>query len=399
MPSAEAFLRDVIDHPDDDGPRLVYADWLDEHDDPRGEFIRIQCQRTRLDEDDPRQEKLKAREFELSGEHEEGWDPEVRALAERVQYRRGFVECVEFDKASDFLKVARQLFELAPVGLVYIEAPFFGFSRWQRCPQLARLTGLKLGRFANRKWDASSLARAVAPPALSGLTELDVNNNYYLGEDWGLLLAAASHLNRLTTLLLSGNGLGAQGVRALAKARHLAGLRELDLRGNEIGPIGAGALARSPIFANLTKLLLGFDREFDDTNDLGDRGVRALVGSPHLTKLRVLDLSDNEIGDEGVLALAAWPGLAGVADLDLCGNAITDRGLRALASSQHAAGLRKLAVTANPVSDPGLRAVVDSKRLARMTKFNFEDLDDVLKDSTVSALERRFPGGYNVDLE
>src|SRR5262249_5730792 len=43
-----AFLKDVIDRPDDDAPRLAYADWLMERDDParraRGEFIRLQCE-------------------------------------------------------------------------------------------------------------------------------------------------------------------------------------------------------------------------------------------------------------------------------------------------------------------------------------------------------------------
>lgn len=30
------FLRAIIDDPDDDGPRLIYADWLEERGDPRG---------------------------------------------------------------------------------------------------------------------------------------------------------------------------------------------------------------------------------------------------------------------------------------------------------------------------------------------------------------------------
>src|SRR4051794_27217534 len=39
----EAFLGDIIEHPDDDAPRLVYADWLDENGNPeRAEFIRAQ---------------------------------------------------------------------------------------------------------------------------------------------------------------------------------------------------------------------------------------------------------------------------------------------------------------------------------------------------------------------
>jgi uncharacterized protein (TIGR02996 family) len=37
----QPFLRRIIENPDDDAPRLVYADWLDEHDDPdRARLIR-----------------------------------------------------------------------------------------------------------------------------------------------------------------------------------------------------------------------------------------------------------------------------------------------------------------------------------------------------------------------
>lgn len=40
-----AFLRSIIDKPDDDVRRLAYADWLDEHDEPaRAELIRVQCE-------------------------------------------------------------------------------------------------------------------------------------------------------------------------------------------------------------------------------------------------------------------------------------------------------------------------------------------------------------------
>jgi len=40
-----ALLRAVRDTPDDDAPRLVYADWLSERGDPRGELIVLQCAR------------------------------------------------------------------------------------------------------------------------------------------------------------------------------------------------------------------------------------------------------------------------------------------------------------------------------------------------------------------
>jgi uncharacterized protein (TIGR02996 family) len=43
----QAFLADICANPDDDTPRLVFADWLTERDGPgdseRAEFIRVQC--------------------------------------------------------------------------------------------------------------------------------------------------------------------------------------------------------------------------------------------------------------------------------------------------------------------------------------------------------------------
>ena len=38
------FLQAILADPDDDTPRLIYADWLEEQGDPRGEFIRVQCE-------------------------------------------------------------------------------------------------------------------------------------------------------------------------------------------------------------------------------------------------------------------------------------------------------------------------------------------------------------------
>src|SRR3954468_19371757 len=41
MGEEEAFLKAIQDAPGDDALRLVYADWLEEGGDPRGEFIRV----------------------------------------------------------------------------------------------------------------------------------------------------------------------------------------------------------------------------------------------------------------------------------------------------------------------------------------------------------------------
>jgi uncharacterized protein (TIGR02996 family) len=43
-----AFLHKLRENPDDDTTRLVYADWLDERDDPRAELIRLRQQHAQL---------------------------------------------------------------------------------------------------------------------------------------------------------------------------------------------------------------------------------------------------------------------------------------------------------------------------------------------------------------
>lgn len=42
MSDEEAFIRAIVSAPGDDAPRLIYADWLDERGDPRGEYVRAE---------------------------------------------------------------------------------------------------------------------------------------------------------------------------------------------------------------------------------------------------------------------------------------------------------------------------------------------------------------------
>ena len=56
-----AFLRTILASPEDDAPRLVYADWLDENGDPdRAEFIRLQIRLGRTDPHHPEWPRLNA---------------------------------------------------------------------------------------------------------------------------------------------------------------------------------------------------------------------------------------------------------------------------------------------------------------------------------------------------
>src|SRR3954453_18261421 len=88
--SHPAFLRGIGGEPDDDTPRLVYADWLDEHGEAdRAEFIRVQCELARWVPDLGRRGSLKARASELLAAHRQEWLGGLTAFCRAWSFERG----------------------------------------------------------------------------------------------------------------------------------------------------------------------------------------------------------------------------------------------------------------------------------------------------------------------
>lgn len=79
--------------PDDDGPRLVWADELLARGDPRGELIAVQC-RLETTTGEAR-EGLLRRQAELVQAHGERWVGRLPSLVTKWSWRRGFVDHVE----------------------------------------------------------------------------------------------------------------------------------------------------------------------------------------------------------------------------------------------------------------------------------------------------------------
>lgn len=95
MTTEDALLAAVIADPDADTPRLVYADWLDDHGGDAGrdraEFIRVQVELARYPGRHPDRVRLYDRQDALLGRHGKAW---ARAVARpghgSVAFRRGF---------------------------------------------------------------------------------------------------------------------------------------------------------------------------------------------------------------------------------------------------------------------------------------------------------------------
>lgn len=96
----KGFIQDIQAHPADDDPRLIYADWLEERDDPLGTFIRAQCELAALDpiRDRSRHDQLHAITTSLEQAHRSEWLGPLASLPSYrffPTFRRGFVERAE----------------------------------------------------------------------------------------------------------------------------------------------------------------------------------------------------------------------------------------------------------------------------------------------------------------
>src|SRR5260370_1312001 len=114
MSQADAFLDAIREAPDDDTPRLVYADWLDDHGDAdRAAFIRAQVRLARLPPGDPDRLDLADEADELLRRHPE-WSGRLPELASAWRFRRGFVESITLGGGT-FLSYASSLVAAFPL--------------------------------------------------------------------------------------------------------------------------------------------------------------------------------------------------------------------------------------------------------------------------------------------
>ncbi len=270
----EALLRAVCERPEDDTPRLRYAEFLEATGDPddvlRAEFIRVQCELSRSDLSDERWSQLQERKDALEANCER-WVDELPKLDgvrwNPIYYPRGFLWDIWCDDAEAFRRSAPTIFASAPIqSASFIRLRSLGPVL--EVPELSRIRRLILERFALGAADAQALA-------------------------------ASPHVRNLTALHLSGNRLGDVGAKALAASPHLLRLDNLDLGHNRIADEGAMALAASPVVSTLSHLGLG-------GNLLTNAGAMALASSPHLGQLTGLTLWEcRKIGVKGKEALKA----------------------------------------------------------------------------------------------
>jgi uncharacterized protein (TIGR02996 family) len=274
MTQNEAFLQAIREAPADDAPRLIYADWLEEHGQAdRAEFIRIQCRLARMSETASEHSLLTARAESLLRTHWEEWVWPLRKIVGPWCYRYGETWMEEKDHPA-----ALQQFKRGFVTGVSLETD--SFVRQSRAvrfliPQLERL----------HLWGVGGRGRELADtPELQGVATLAFTDYYEapMTASDAAALAASPYLKGLSHLQLGWNSLGDAGVESLVQASWLASATVLNLSENGLSDRAARALAESPQLVNLRVLLLR-------RNAFSQAGIAALTNSPNLRSLTRLE--------------------------------------------------------------------------------------------------------------
>jgi uncharacterized protein (TIGR02996 family) len=114
-------LQAIIEKPDDDALRLVFADWLRDHGDlERAEFIGVQIELAKLPKVGNRRPELEQRETELLARNESAWVKPIRHLVVSWTFQRGFIAEVSLT-VDMYREHTFELLNLAPIRRLWVD--------------------------------------------------------------------------------------------------------------------------------------------------------------------------------------------------------------------------------------------------------------------------------------
>jgi uncharacterized protein (TIGR02996 family) len=427
MSSEASLLAEIRALPDDDVPRLVYADWLEDNGDTdRAEFLLLQVRLVRAPEHSPERFELEERSEDLLARHQRAWLAHLPKWARELglTFRRGMPEEASLTAAA-WIRHGAGLARLVPLRRLEV-------TTWERLDEVARLVaatgltelecrlhGLDSQRaaafFGNLRTDR--LRRLVlrgGAPAPTGLTEallawpgLERLTGLGLRGFLGLALRplfASRRLGALEWLDLWSARVESTAWEALAGNERLVGLRRLvpgqvpreeaailcrafaracwerleELALPTIAPMDLRALLATRWAAGLRSLGLSLPADslprarLEHLSNLRLSGrssrlewLAKLAGSDLVGGLTSLSL-EQEIGDEGAAILAGAARLARLYRLSLVDPGIGAAGAAALVDSPHLAGLRELEMWRAPLGPAAGAALAERPGLSRL---------------------------------
>lgn len=386
-----ALLHAICESPEDDLPRLAYADWLEEQGEKytlRAELVRVQIELARAGAEDlPHHPELRRREAELLADHRAEWAreelPPGIALAEGLPgrgFRRGFA-AEPWCPLNALLARGEELARLPVETLRLVEFTQARTPELAACPALAHFRRLNLASNPYPLGD-TGIAALLESPHLAELDELTLPGlpRDTPGVVWAHRLAGCERLRRLTSLGASSCRLGTSGLRQVLNSPHLRQLTKLAVGANRLDDTAAHLLSQHEPAWEWKALHVG-------NNRFSQAGVRAILENPYLHNLETLGLNNLDAGvveairqaglppslrrlsllrsrldSVSASALAGNEDLAGLEELTLSDNELTGAAA-ALAGSPHLASLRCLALYQARLDGPAVEALASSAYL------------------------------------
>ncbi|MSU78780.1 MAG: TIGR02996 domain-containing protein [Gemmataceae bacterium] len=210
------FLQTILTRPDDDEPRLRYADWLLQIGNPLGEFIRLQCASHH------REPEASTRARALLSQHHVQWSQTIGEIVDWCAFHRGFIEEIAITDMN-LIKFAGRLLQHAPIRDIHMSN------------NGARLDVLPALPFLQHTLFLDISAQRLGDEGLEGLADAP-------------LLAHVHGLN------LGSSCITDQGLEALYDSTNTRNLRELYLNDNPITDDGIRQFVMSPLADQLERL-------------------------------------------------------------------------------------------------------------------------------------------------
>lgn len=336
MTEGDALYQSILEYPEDDAPRLIYSDWLEEQGDTqRAAFIRVQCELARSEPFSPAYRRLFAKSRRL---FKPEWAQTLKGKILHAEMHRGFIRKVTM-YSKRFVMEASEIFDREPIQ----EVKFADYS------------------------------------AVRGNVPV-------------VTLALCKELNRLKGVTLSGIAVTGRMVDTLLDGGNLINLENFQFEGTRIEPGLYRQIFNSARLPRLQELGFAFQPDY------GVSWIDDLAGSNLLAQLEVLSLrypsaSANEICGlisnraltnlkslaitsctcEPLLRMISeCPHLTSLTDLDLSITSVTDASLAAFVENDEFNQLKRLNLPMNRISNTGVQSLLKAEQLRELFVLNLD---------------------------
>lgn len=407
MSDRDALLAAIRAQPDEDTPRLMFADWLQENgENERAEFIRTQVELARTPPWEPFAVRCRWRQPAIVSAQR--FLSELPRTNQQVvcwseePFRRGFGWAIDVRYAGMWTEHAEPLFRCEPIGKVSFWAATLddwrelASSEWVKQfrdlvfhlnpnePLLAlrdkpAACGITDLRF--RRASGAGMPEVLEELFISPLGHAVRGLHFHTGYESTRELIDAINTGRpLERLSFSVMGITSDYMRQLLSGQATTSLEELHLRDERLGGDGLLALAEM-IPTGLRVLTLA-------SVESRANGWEALARCEGLTNLRRLNLSRNPFTPRALRVLSLSHALSRLRSLDLSACKIDDKGARHVTRAKFWPNLVELDLRQNPISAAGVKHLLDAPVPTNLTALILSG--DTLGVESRSALVKKY---------